>query len=86
MGKIADYEFLVSKLKNRKFVKRGALLVEIRDQEEMKKYYCPICAKPKIDPQIYFGEEICGQCKHDLDPDGIYDKKLSGKKGFKVQL
>lgn len=85
MGKLDDAKRLAV-LKYRRWVKwceNMRIWLPQKDYEEMKRITCSICGKAKQNPQIYFGEEICGNCKNELDPNGVYDKQIKGRMGFK---
>ena len=86
MAKIADQQYITSKLKKRRFKRFGTILIEEREHKEMMDNFCPGCGKTKLDPIMYFGEEFCGPCVAELDPNKIYEKRIKGVKGFKMAL
>jgi len=85
MAKLDDFQRIriLTRTRWKKFCENLRLWISQKDYEEMKRTLCPVCGKNLNDSQIYFGENICGKCKHDLDPQNIYEKHIKGKMGFK---
>lgn len=85
MGKLSDAEKLMElrKTQYRRYLERSLIHLSFKTYLEMRLMTCPTCGGPLKDPKIYFGDKVCGECKHNLDPMGIYDKHLKGKVGFK---
>jgi len=65
MGKQSDFEQLrlLRSVRNKtELVKHNGVYMTVSQKQELQKHFCAMCAKPKTNPKIYYGEEFCGDC------------------------